>query len=155
MDIFQKIKNFLRKNSIEFKAMRHEPTRTSEDSARARGEDISIGGKALVMKIEGEFKLFVLSAALKIDSKKVKDFFNTKRTRFATADELKSMTGLVPGEIPPFGRPILEFDLYVDRSVLENERIAFNAGSLTDSIIMSTKDYMIIANPQIFHFSKE
>jgi len=73
---------------------------------------------------------------------------------------LKSLTGLVPGAVPPFGRPILErpileLDLYVDRSILENERIAFNAGSLTDSIIMNTKDYIMIANPQIFHFSKE
>lgn len=135
--------------------MHHEPTRTSEASAKARGEDISIGGKALIMKIKGEFKLFVLSAALKIDSKKIKEFFHTKKTRFADAEELKSLTGLVPGAIPPFGRPILELDLYVDRSILENERIAFNAGSLTDSIIMNTKDYMMLSNPQIFHFSKE
>lgn len=155
MNILQKIKDFLDENSIEFKAMHHEPTRTSEASAKARGEDISIGGKALIMKIKGEFKIFVLSAALKIDSKKIKEFFDTKKTRFANADELKSLTGLVPGAIPPFGRPILELDLYVDRSILENERIAFNAGSLTDSIIMNTKDYMMLANPQIFHFSKE
>jgi Ala-tRNA(Pro) deacylase len=155
MDTFQRIKDYLHENSIEFKALHHEPTRTSEASAKARGEDMSIGGKALVMKIMGEFKLFVLSAALKIDSKKIKEFFHTKRTRFANAEELKALTGLVPGAIPPFGRPILELDLYVDRSVLENKRIAFNAGSLTDSIIMNTKDYMMIANPQIFHFSKE
>ena len=43
--------------------------------------------------------------------------------------------------MPPFGAPILPFPLYVDPSVLENQRIAFNAGSLTDSIIMTIDDY--------------
>jgi len=155
MDIFQKIKNHLQENSIDFKELHHQPTHTSEDSAKARGEDVSIGGKAIVMKIEDDFKLFVLSAALKIDSKKIKEFFGAKRIRFANREELKKLTGLVPGAVPPFGRPILKLNLYVDRSILENERIAFNAGSLTDSIIMSTKDYIMKTNPQIFHFSKE
>jgi len=41
----------------------------------------------------------------------------------------------------------------VDESILGNERIAFNAGSLTDSIIMSVEDYIRIAKPNIFPFS--
>jgi prolyl-tRNA editing enzyme YbaK/EbsC (Cys-tRNA(Pro) deacylase) len=59
----------------------------------------------------------------------------------------------VPGSVPPFGEPILPFELYVDESILENKRIAFNAGSLTDSIIMSVDDYMKIARPaEVFRF---
>jgi Ala-tRNA(Pro) deacylase len=64
------------------------------------------------------------------------------------------MTGLTPGAVPPFGRPILPFDLSVDSSILENQRIAFNAGSLTTSIIMSVKDYVRVAQPIIFSFSR-
>jgi hypothetical protein len=36
------------------------------------GEDIAIGGKAILMKIDEEFKVFVLSAAKKINSPKIK-----------------------------------------------------------------------------------
>ena len=65
------------------------------------------------------------------------------------------LTGLVPGCIPPFGRPILPLDLYVDTSILANDRIAFNAGSLTDSIVMDRASYIEIARPtEIFQFSK-
>ena len=39
------------------------------------------------------------------------------------------------------GEPILPLPLHVDRSVLANDRIAFNAGLLTDSIIMATADW--------------
>ncbi len=154
MTIFEKITQYLSDNSISFRTVHHEATLTSEASAKARGEDLSVGGKAIVMKIDAEFKLFVLSAALKIDSQKIRSYFNAKKTRFASAEELQQLTGLAPGSIPPFGKPILNLDLYVDASIVRNEIIAFNAGSLTDSIILSTKDYLRIAQPVILEFSQ-
>lgn len=155
MTLFETICSFLRERNIPFRTVHHEPTVTSEESAKARGEDVKIGGKAILMKIDSDFKLFVLSAALKIDSKKIKEYFKAKSIRFATKEELHSLTGLVPGSVPPFGRPVLEFDLYVDPSVLQNDKIAFNAGLLTDSIIMSTADYQTIAQPFILDFSAQ
>jgi len=151
---FESIREMLKEQSIRFRTIRHEPTFTSEESAKARGEDVSIGGKAIVMKIGDSFKLFVLSAALKVDSAAIKRHFQVKRTRFALREELLELTGLVPGSIPPFGEPILQLELYVDKSILRNEKIAFNAASLTDSIIMSIEDYIRIAKPKgIFEFS--
>lgn len=152
--MFEKIKDFLNHNNISFKEIHHEPTKTSEDSARARGEDIKIGGKALVLKIDGNFKILVLSAAKKLDSNLVKKFFNAKKVRFADSEELMNLTGLVPGSVPPFGNPIINLELYVDNSIIENKKIAFNAGSLTDSIVMNTGDYIKISNPSIFNFSQ-
>ncbi len=115
---------------------------------------MKIGGKALVMKIGEEFKLFVLSGALKIDSAAIKEHFQEKRTRFATVEELQELTGCVPGCVPPFGEPIIHLPLYVDNSILANDRIAFNAGSLTDSIIMEVADYLRLAKPTILDFSR-
>lgn len=63
------------------------------------------------------------------------------------------MTGLAPGSVPPFGKPLLPFDVFVDSSMLNNEKIAFNAGSLTDSMSMSVADYLAIAHLVIFPFS--
>lgn len=153
--VLDQIRAFLREQQVTFKEVSHEPTYTSEESARARGEDVAIGGKALLMKIDETFHLFVLSAAKKIDSKAIKKHFGAKKIRFATADELKALTGLVPGCVPPFGRPILDFDLYVDNSIFANDKIAFNAGSLTDSIVMSTADYNRVSKPVTFSFSSE
>jgi Ala-tRNA(Pro) deacylase len=63
------------------------------------------------------------------------------------------LTGLVPGSVPPSGAPILLFPLYTDPSVFENERIAFNATSLTDSVMMPVADYRRPARPEVFRFS--
>ena len=108
-----------------------------------------------MLKIDGSYKLFVLSAALRIDSQKLKNHFSAKKLRFASAEELMSVTGLIPGSVPPFGKPILDLDLYVDTSIVRNGVIAFNAGSLTDSIVMSTEDYLTVARPTILDFSQE
>lgn len=151
--ILESLRVFLREKNVSFREVHHQPTFTSEQSARARGEDVKVGGKAILMKIGNEFKLFVLSASLKVDSKAIKKRFGVKKIRFATKEELADLTGLVPGCVPPFGRPILDFDLYIDQSIAENEKIAFNAGSLTDSIVMSVEDYIRVANGETLAFS--
>lgn len=153
MTLFEIICTFLTEREVTYRTVYHRPTTTSEESAAARGEEVAIGGKAIVMKIDESFKLFVLSAAMKIDSKKIKQHFSAKSIRFASKEELMALTGLVPGSVPPFGRPILGLDLYLDPSVVRNDTIAFNAGTLTDSIIMNTKEYLRAAAPVVFEFS--
>lgn len=152
---FEKITAWLDACDIQYRHVHHEPTPTSEAAAAARGENLSIGGKALLMKVGKEFTLFVLSAALKIDSPAIKRAFGARKLRFATADELMAQTGLVPGSVPPFGQPILPFDLYVDESVTRNEKIAFNAGALTDSLVMQVEDYLRVAGATVMRFAQE
>src|SRR6185312_16319421 len=120
------IRNWLRHESVVFRELHHAPTRTSEESALARGEPLRRGGKALLIKVDSDFRLFIVSADRKLDSAAIRTHFQARKTRFASAEELLQMTGLVPGSVPPFGAPILPFPLYADPSVLENERIAFN-----------------------------
>ncbi len=152
--VLERIRELLTSHGLEFRELHHEPTRTSEDSARVRGEDLRIGGKALLIKVDDDFRLFVLSAARRVDSQAIRTHLNARRTRFATPEELAALTGLVPGAVPPFGRPILPFPLYVDPSVTDNERIAFNAGSLTDSMFLQVTDYLRVAKPQVFPFGR-
>jgi len=156
--VFNKIKSLLVEQGVAFEEKEHEATLTSEDSARIRGDKLSAGAKAILYKVQDSFYLFVLAANEKMDTKKIKQYFKdkgmkAKKTRFATREELKEMTGLVPGSVPPFGRPILDFDLFVDPSLLSNETISFNAGSLTNSLKMGLEDYMNVSGAVVFNFS--
>jgi Ala-tRNA(Pro) deacylase len=151
--ILDRIRAWLTTDGVTFREVHHEPTRTSEESARARGEQLRVGGKALLVKVDDTFRLFVLSADLKLDSGAIKRHFGARKTRFATPEELANLTGLVRGSVPPFGPPILPFPLYVDPSVFTNERIAFNAGALTDSIVMPIADYRRLSAPEVFGFA--
>lgn len=153
--VLEHLRAWLAEHNVPVREVHHEPTRTSEESARVRGEELRVGGKAIVLKVDDVFALFVFSAARRLDSGAVRKALGARRTRFATPEELAEMTGLVPGAVPPFGRPILPFDLYIDPSIPENDRIAFNAGSLTDSMILPMADYVRVAGGRAMAFTKD
>lgn len=155
MPFLDTIRDLLVREGIAFREVHHEPTFTSEDSARARGEEMRIGGKALLMRADDRYALFVLPADRRANSSAVRKELGIRSLRFATKEELLEQTGLVPGSVPPFGTPLLPFPLYLDAGISQNDKIAFNAGSLTDSIIMAVPDYLGIARPEkIFCFAE-
>jgi Ala-tRNA(Pro) deacylase len=154
-NILEKIRRYLDDAGVEYLESEHGPTRTSAEAAAARGEDMKIGAKALLLKTDDRFRLFVLPADRKLKSAAIRHRLGVKRTRFARVEELKEMTGLVPGCVPPFGEPILPFELYADDDVgVVSDRVAFNAGSLCHSIIMAASDWERLARPIRFGFSK-
>ena len=152
MSAFEKLKSFLDENKVSYEYKEHEEVRTSEEAAKARGEDIKIGAKAMILKCDDKFIMLVLSAAKKIDSKRVKEILNVKSLRFATPEEVEHLTGCVPGGVPPFAN-IFGIDLIVDKTIQMNEFMAFNAGERTKSLKLKTADYLRLLKPRIEEFS--
>ena len=152
--VLDRLRDLLASQGIPFREVQHVATLTSEESARARGEELRVGGKALVVKMDQTFRLFVLPADRRFDSSLAKKEFKAKKIRFASKEELWQQTGLVPGSVPPFGDPILPFELFADEALRENDRIAFNAGSLTTSFVLAMEDYLRAANPTFLPLSK-
>lgn len=153
--ILDRIRDYLTSEGVEFREVEHEPTRTSEESAAARGEALNVGAKALLLQTGDTFRLFVLPADRKLDSGAIRRELGIRKTRFATVDELQDLVGLVPGSVPPFGKPILPFELYADEALgKETNKVAFNAGSLRNSIIMAASDWEAVARPKRFRFTK-
>jgi prolyl-tRNA editing enzyme YbaK/EbsC (Cys-tRNA(Pro) deacylase) len=146
--VLDAIRTWLGEANVPFVEKHHPPTATSEESAQARGEPLRVGAKALVVKVDDQFRLCVLPADRKLDSQALKRHLGAKKLRFADAAELLALTGLVPGSVPPFGEPILRLALIADPALCDNEKVAFNAGSLTDSIIMAAADYRRLAGAE-------
>lgn len=154
-EILLQLRTALRERGTSFREVQHAPTFTSEESATARGDDLKVGAKALLLRYDEQFGNFVLPADRQLDSAAVKRHLQVKRLRFATTEELLQLTGLVPGSLPPFGHPILPFELFADGSLgVDVDRIAFNAGALTVSIVMSAADWEGFAKPRRFAFAK-
>jgi prolyl-tRNA editing enzyme YbaK/EbsC (Cys-tRNA(Pro) deacylase) len=153
-EVLNRVRARLTGAGVSYREIEHAPTRTSEESARARGEPLSVGAKALLLRVGDTFRLFVLPAHRRLDSAAVKRYCGTKSLRFATSEELLALTGLVPGSVPPFGEPILSFELFADEAVgAEHGRVAFNAGALNHSIVMATADWEAVAQPKKFAFA--
>ncbi len=139
--------------SIPYQTCTHEVCRTSEESARVRklaGMPEAIGAKALLCKVDwrggaSEFITFVLPGTHSLDKTKLKTHIpELKQFRFATAEELMELAGVVPGCMPPFGNQIFPdiSKLFVSSQLQDFERVAFNAAKLDTSIALLTIDYI-------------
>lgn len=161
----QIIFDLLDRASISYHHLTHQETRTCQDSQEARaslGLGNVVGAKSILIKMKyksvNEHNVFVLPGNQKINSKTLKKYFDgLKSLRFVTPEEMADLTGgLVPGSMPPFAQqifPRLDY-LYVDNSLLEQNLIGFNVASLTQSVVLSTQDYIKVANiAAVFSFT--
>jgi Ala-tRNA(Pro) deacylase len=149
VSLHEQLVAWLKDSGVVHRLVLHEPTPTSADSARVRGVPLGCGAKALVVKADGSFRLLVIPADRKLDSKLAKKSLGVRDLRFATPDELAATVGLPPGAIPPFGEPLLRLPLAADTDVgARFPEVAFNAASLTASIIMAGSDWERLAKPQ-------
>lgn len=151
--VFNKIKKILDENNIHYQIIGHEPVYTSEQAAKIRGTELKQGAKALVMFADKKPIMLVLPADLKVDMKKFKIEYKVRDLRMATPEEVKEVTGVEIGAVPPFGN-IFNIPLYVDKKLGENETISFNAGEHTKSIEMKYEDFEKAVKPIIGQFSK-
>ena len=150
---FQKVEALLRQHNVDFEVLRHAPVFTSEEAAAVRGTPLSSGAKALVCKVDDRFVLFVLPADRKLDSKRVRQALGIRGLRFCSAEELRELTGLSPGSVPPFGS-LFKLRTCCDEAMALNERINFNAGDHSISVSMRWTDYRKVETPELGSFSQ-
>jgi Ala-tRNA(Pro) deacylase len=87
----------------------------------------------------------------KLDKKKLKSALpNMKTFRFLTEKELFDLTTLVPGSVPPYGRPILDVEMFLVDSGLEKvSEIGFNCGELTHSVVLERGEFFKSIKPDM------
>lgn len=128
---------------------------SAADAVRLRGTPLRMGGKALLLKADGNYLVAAFSASRRLHSNTLRKALGVRRMRFASREELLDATGLVPGCVPPFGRPLLPFPLFADPSLLENDAIAFTPGLLTCSVVTPAEVWQELAQPTVLHFTVE
>ncbi|CAF0816646.1 unnamed protein product [Adineta ricciae] len=87
--------------------IRHPPVRTSVEASNQRQVPLHSGAKAMLVcqKNTDQFTLIVLPAHLSCDTKKIAVVLGvpSSKIRMATEDEVRQITGCIPGAVPPFG----------------------------------------------------
>jgi len=149
--VFEKILQLLERAGVEYELLRHEPVRTAQEASKIRGTSIKEGVKAIIFAADGEPFLICVSGDRRIDSKEFKRTYGVKDLRLLSPEEVLQLTGLEVGAIPPLGKA-MNLPSYLDRAVLENEYVCFNAGSHTRSIRMKTADFVKLTTSEIGDF---
>lgn len=93
--------------TISILLIRHPPVRTSVDASNQRQVPLHSGAKAMLVcqKNTDQFTLIVLPAHLSCDNKKIAAVLGiaNSKLRMGTEDEVRRITGCIPGAVPPFG----------------------------------------------------
>jgi Ala-tRNA(Pro) deacylase len=149
----------LRESNTTFELLKHEPTRTSQESCDLRvaagwkKTTIGMGAKAIVIKSKGKYNLIVMSAAGALDKKKVcKAIPGVKSLSFASEEDVFEITGCRSGAVPPFGSCFrTALTTYVDAGLEKagGGTINFNCGLRTLSLQMSFAAFVHAEKPTL------
>lgn len=152
--IRNEILSLLKRGNHPFRHLNHEPTPTSEDSARVRGTTLEEGIKALILRGKSSKKnyQFNIPSHLKLDLKAVQEAVGEK-CEFEDPTLIQERFGLTIGGVPPLGN-LLGLDNYFDLSIQTLPRLAFNCGLTTESIVLPASALLAIADPKFGRFTK-
>jgi len=146
--VTERLASFLREHGVAFRVMEHAPVSTSEEASRVRGTPIEAGAKALVLLAETRPVHVVLPAHRRVDNARLRAILGTRTLRFASPEELLSLTGCAPGAVPPFGN-LFGLPVFVDEELARREEIAFNAGENSVSILMRAEDFVRLSGAAV------
>lgn len=149
----KKLTEFLDSQGVKYVTMKHSPAYTAQEIAA----EAHIPGKALaktvIIKIDGRMAMAVLPASYKVDFKLLKKQAKAKKVELASEKEFKDLfPECEVGAMPPFGN-LYEMDVFVSESLVEDEEIAFNAGSHTELIKVLYKDFEALVKPTVLKYS--
>lgn len=158
----KKVLNLIESSGYPFVHHSHKPVKTSAEAAEERGVDLSSGAKALLVKYSTKtdkalqlFALLVMSASKKVSWTVIRSHLNSKNVSFAKVEEVKAVTGCIPGAVPPFGS-LFNAKTLLDPSLKkQGEKINFNCGLRSQSLCLKTEDYLKIERPEELNFAED
>jgi len=148
-----RLAHWLEEQGADFRLLEHAPVFTSEEASRVRGTPIEAGAKALVLQAEDRTVHVVLPGHRRVDNARLRAILGTRTLRFASAEELLTLTGCVPGAVPPFGN-LFGLPVFADAELAARDQIAFNAGSNAVSIIMRAADFVRLSGARVVALSR-
>lgn len=144
-----KLKEFLDSSKIKYVSITHSSAYTAMEIAalaHVPGKDLA---KTVMIKINGHMAMVVLPATHMIKMDLLKKAVGSDNVRLATEQEFKDkFADCEVGAMPPFGN-LYNMEVYASDSLKDDEEIAFNAGSHTELIKLSYKDFEKLVNPKI------
>lgn len=149
----KKLKDFLDSNNIKYISITHSPVYTAQEiaaSAHIPGKELA---KTVIVKLDGKMAMVVLPASHRVAFDLLRDASGAGKVELAKEDEFKDMfPGCDIGAMPPFGN-LYGMDVFASETLVEDEEIAFNAGTHTELIKMSYKDFEKLVRPKVARIS--
>lgn len=146
----KQLKVFLNSNKVKYVNIKHSPAYTALEiaqSAHISGDELA---KTVIVKTnDGTMSMIVMSANDKINFDHLEQVIGDGPLELATEEEFQNkFPGCEVGAMPPFGN-LYKMKVFIDDKLTHDENIAFNAGSHSELVRMTYKDYERLVQPQV------
>jgi len=149
----KKLKEYLDSHQVKYVTISHSPVYTAQEiagSAHIPGKELA---KTVMVKIDGKVAMAVLPASYRVDFDLLKKAAGASSVELASEKEFENMfPDCEIGAMPPFGN-LYGMEVFVAASLTEDTEIAFNAGSHSELIRLSYKDFEKLVKPKLAKFS--
>jgi Ala-tRNA(Pro) deacylase len=153
MAILKKLEKLLLENKIKHKILQHRKVFTAFDATQTQHLKASEVVKAVLLKGKKDFYMAVLPSGSNCDFKALSKLTNDKVSMAKENDIAKNLKTKV-GLIAPFGS-LYKIPVYLDKKLAKNKKLNLPAGSYTESVEISLKDYIKLETPIQGNFSKK
>ncbi len=148
-----RLKDFLDDQHIKYVTIQHSMAYTAQEiaaKAHIPGKELA---KTVIVKIDGKNAMAVLPASYRINLGRLKQVCRASQVELASEEDFRDLfPGCETGAMPPFGN-LYNMDVYVENSLVDEEDIAFNAGSHTELIKLSYQDFEKLVHPKTASFT--
>ncbi len=149
----QRLKRYLDENCIKYVTIDHSLAFTAIDIAKSAHIPTKIMAKTVILNIEDKLAMLVLPAAYRTDLGLIKQALNSENVELASEQAFgRAFPDCEVGAMPPFGN-LYDMEVFVTESITEQEEIAFNAGSHSETIKMRYTDYERLVSPKFILLS--
>ena len=150
-----KLREFLDHHYVRYVTIHHSQAFTAQEiaaSAHIPGRELA---KSVMAKVDGRMVMAVMPASNKLILELLREAAAADRVELATEREFRDLFPECEiGAMPPFGN-LYGMEVFVSRSLTEDDEIAFNAGSHTELVRLAFSDFERLVEPKIAALSSK
>ncbi|HKV83845.1 MAG TPA: YbaK/EbsC family protein [Ktedonobacterales bacterium] len=152
-DTYGRLIALLGERGASYRLIDHAPEGRTELVSAMRGNALAQAAKCIVLLVKvgkkvTRYILAVVPGDARVDLAAVKALLGATYVGFASSEIAERLAGSVAGTILPFSFTP-ELELVADPSLLEQSELYFNAARLDRSLVLSTRDYVAVAQPRV------
>ncbi|CAG0935206.1 hypothetical protein TFLX_04038 [Thermoflexales bacterium] len=147
-----RLRQYLTDQHIYFEVQEHRQVYTIQEVAATLHEKGERVAKVFIAWTDGKPIMLVLPAPAQVDLDRVRGMLKAQEARRAREFEFaQTFADCDVGAMPPFGN-VYQVPVYIDRSLMEEPYIIFQAGTHHTTMKIAMSDYQRLVNPVVSDF---
>lgn len=144
---------FLDNSGVKYEIREHQPAFSAQRMAAQEHEPGKYVAKPVIVKVDAEYMMCVLSACHNIDLQALKRQTGAQSVELAKEKDMgRLFDDCELGAEPPFGN-LYDLPTIMDKALEADDHIIFQAGTHEKAIRMGMDDYRKLATPRVLEFS--